>query len=136
MFLRAPYNYDVDEASLDAGTVNDKPSMTDESFGEECDINTIVRRFGLTGEMPQPVVVPTYADFERTYDYHSALLEIRRAESEFMRLPAAVRARFDNDAGSLLAFLEDDKNREEAVSLGLVHPKPGASPGEGVAAPG
>lgn len=58
MFLRAPFNYDTDKASLEAGSsrpidpdtgeiIDD--GMTQQSFAEEVDINTIVRRFGLTG---------------------------------------------------------------------------------------
>jgi hypothetical protein len=128
MFVRGIYAYDVDQASLDAGQVNDEPSMTDQSFAEESDINTIVRRFGLTGELPSAVSMPTFADFEQTYDYHSAMLQIRAAEREFMRLPADVRTRFNNDPGSLVTFLEDPGNRLEAVSLGLVQAPPEPAP--------
>jgi len=124
MKLRGIYAYDTDAASLEAGLANDEPSMTDQSFAEEADINTIVRRFGLTGELPTSVSMPSFADFERTYDYHSAMLEIRAAEREFMRLPADLRTRFDNDPGRLVTFLEDPGNRAEAVSLGLVQAPP------------
>ena len=120
MKLRGVYSYDTDVASLESGLANTEPSMTDESFANEVDINTIVRRFGLTGELPRDVAMPSYADFERVYDYHSAMLEIRAAEREFMRLPAEVRSRFRNAPGELVTFLEDPSNRDEAVKLGLV----------------
>lgn len=118
--LRAADSYDVDAVSLENGFACVGPSMTDQSFAEEVDINTIVRRFGLTGQMPDDVRMPTYADFEETYDFHSAMLLLKRSESEFMRLPPEIRSRFNNDPGQLITFLEDDRNRDEAVKLGIV----------------
>lgn len=118
--LRGYLNYDTDEASIESGFSCTGPSMTDPSFAEEVDINTIVKRFGLTGEMPQQVDIPTYADFTSVVDYHTAMLMLKRADSEFLSLPGDVRARFNHDAGNLVSFLEDSKNRPEAERLGLV----------------
>lgn len=132
--LRGAYGYDTDEASAESAFYDDTPSMTDQSFAEECDINTIVRRFGLTGEMPAAPLMPSFADFEETYDFHTSMLRIKQAETEFLRLPAELRYRFGNDPGALIAFLEDDRNREEAVKLGLVRapevPAPVVLPGD------
>lgn len=93
---------------------------TQQHFAEEVDINTIVERFGLTGKMPDFIDLPTTSDFVDAMDFHSAMNEVKRAEAAFLTIPPDVRRRFDHDPGKLLAFLEDDRNREEAVKLGLV----------------
>lgn len=133
-FVRSPYNYDRDAASDEAGldcsvdldTGEYLPSMTKQSFAEECDINTIVRRFGLTGELPQGVRAPTFGDFEDVPDYHSAMNAIRQADEAFFEMPAELRARFGNDAGRFVEFCSDEKNRDEAERMGLVVKKAAA----------
>ena len=57
-FVRSPYNYDR-QAACDECCIEDfGPSMTQQSQAEEADINTIVKRFGLTGKMPDNIRVP------------------------------------------------------------------------------
>jgi phage internal scaffolding protein len=120
VFLRTPYNYDVMEASDQTGLSCPEPTLAQQHAKDECDINTIVRRFGLTGELPSNVRVPEYGDFTQATDYHSSLNAVRAAEEAFMQLPADVRTRFNNDAGALVDFVSDDNNRAEAEKLGLV----------------
>jgi len=125
-FVRSgwPFNYDADMASDQSGLdCSVEPSRTKQSFAEEADINTIVRRFNLSGQLPENVRVPQYLDFLEVVDYHTAMLQIRSAEEAFMQLPAHVRARFHNNAGELVDFVSDEKNREEAIKLGIVVPK-------------
>lgn len=123
VFVRSGNNYDMDAVSNETGLRCDDPSLTQQQFKEEADINTIVERFGLTGELPTDVRAPIYADFEESFDFHSSMNAIRQAEESFMRLPAAVRARFANDAGAFVDFCSDEANRPEAERLGLVMPK-------------
>lgn len=123
-FVRSAYNYDRDAVSLETGAENDEPSMAKQSFAEEADINTIVRRFGLTGELPTDVAVPQSGDFENAMDFHSAMNVVRAAEEAFMELPAEVRYEFANDPGRFLAFVHDPANRDRAEKLGIVVPKP------------
>lgn len=123
VFLRTPYNYDVDEASNYSALVCEDPSLAQQHAKDECDINTIVRRFGLTGELPSGVRAPQYGDFTETTDYHTALSAVRAADAAFMQLPADVRTRFNNDPGALVDFVSNDANRAEAEKLGLVLPR-------------
>lgn len=125
-FVRSAFNYDMDQASVETGLdCSVEPSKTQQQFAEECDINTIVRRFGLGMEMPEAYQAPSFADFtNHVTDYHSAMNMIREAQEAFMTLPAHMRAEFENDPQQLLEFLEDDKNRAKAVELGLVNPEP------------
>jgi len=122
IFLRSAFNYDVDQASDEAG-IKCPESMAQQQFKEEVDINTIVDRFGLTGEMPENFRMPVSGDFTGITDFHSAMNTVRQAEEAFMSVPAELRAEFNNDPGRLMAFVEDDKNRARAIELGLV-PKP------------
>lgn len=131
--VRNPYNYDVDEASAEAGLVCPEETLTKQSFQEEVDINTIVRRFNLTGQLPENVAVPTYADFDEIFDFHSAMNVVAQAGEAFGLMPADVRARFHNDPGEFMDFVHDDRNYSEAVKLGLVMPPPveGSGPASG-----
>lgn len=130
-FLRTAYNYDMNEAGDESGidclfnrdTGEQTPSKTQQQFAEECDINTIVRRFNLTGQLPTGVRMPTYGDFENVPSYQEAMNAIRAADEAFMEMPAEVRARFNNDPARFVDFCSDPANRAEAEKLGLVDKK-------------
>lgn len=123
MFLRTPYNYDTMEASDASALVCDDPSLAQQHMKEESDINTIVRRFGLTGELPSGVRMPQYGDFTGVTDYHSALNAVIAAQDSFAQLPADIRTRFGNDAAAFVDFCMNEENRAEAEKLGLVVPQ-------------
>jgi len=120
IFIRTAYNYDADEVSNETGLVCPEPTMAQQQFREEADINTIMERFGRTGELVAPVRLPQYGDFSGVTDYHSAMNAVIEAQASFDSLPANIRARFENDPGQFVEFCLDDKNRDEAVRLGLV----------------
>lgn len=134
--LRAGHNFDPDANSKEFGLVCPPESMTQQQFREECDINTIVERFGLTGQMPQNLAMPVSGDFTGVTDFHTAMNVVRQAQEQFLTLPGELRERFGNDPGALVAFLDDDKNRPEAERLGLVNkPAEQHRPATPVAAP-
>lgn len=121
-FIRTAFNYDTDFAS-DASALHClDPSLTRQSEALDCDINEIVRRFGLTGQLPDNFVPPQYGDFTDIGDYRAALQAVRDAGESFMEMPAELRARFQNDPANLIDFLADEANRSEAEKLGLVNP--------------
>lgn len=137
-FCRAPYNYDADDASLQTGLSCPDVSRTQQNQKDDADINTIVRRFGLTGELPKAVVLPQYGDFTSLTDYQTALNAVMAAQEQFMVLPAYIRNRFQNDPQMLLEFCADENNREEAIKLGLIEKTdvPAAGSTEGATAGG
>lgn len=96
---------------------------------EEADINTIVRRFGLTGQLPQNVRVPLAGDFTEAMDFRSSLHAIMDAEASFAAMPAEVRKRFGNDPAEFVDFTTAvDKegklvNLAEMRKLGLAVPE-------------
>lgn len=95
-------------------------SKTEQHHRDEVNINKIIAKYEKTGQMPLRSGVPTYGDFTGMVDFHSAKQAVIDVEEAFMELPAEVRKRFRNDPGELLEFLDDEKNREEAIELGLV----------------
>lgn len=125
MFFRTGYNYDVDAVSRETAlSCPAEDDRTKQSFKEECDINTIVRRFGLVGTLPETFKAPLVGDFTHVTDFHSAMNAVVEAKDAFMQLPAAMRRRFDHDPASLMKFLDDPRNLKEARELGLVRKQP------------
>lgn len=129
------YNFDNDVTSLENGFNCPEDTLTQQQFGDEVNINTIVRNFGLTHELP-PEVPIYYADVTDMPDYQTSLNFVRQADANFMLLPADLRSRFDNNPQLLLNFLSNDANRDEAIKLGLIDAKvdsPTGSVGEAAA---
>lgn len=120
VFIRTAYNYDVDEASNETGLSCQDSSLAIQSAEEEANINTIVRRFGLTGQLPDQVAMPQSGDFTNIPDFHTAMNLIRKTQEEFLRIPADIRARFSNDPQKFMEFFEDEANRVEAGKLGFL----------------
>lgn len=127
-YIRSAYNYDRDIASLSSGLICDDESLTQQNFAEEVDINTLVRRFHLSGEMPGDVRPVTYGDFTGVSDFHSAANAIALARESFDRMPAELRRKFNNDPQEFVAFCSDESNLEEMRKLGLAVAKPEAEP--------
>lgn len=124
MFARNGYNYDSDLASKSTGLVTTLPSLAQQQYKDETDINTIARQFGLTGVLPNPVYLPTFGDFSEITDFQSALHAIQRAEASFLAMPSHVRERFSNDSQKFLEFTSDSRNAEELRALGLFRDAP------------
>ncbi|WNK14540.1 MAG: internal scaffolding protein [Microvirus sp.] len=125
MFVRNPFNFDRDAASLSTGLTCPEDTLAQQQFKDDADINVIVRRFGVTGELPQNVRMPTYGDFSEVVDYHTAMNAIRASQDAFDALPGAIRERFSNNPAKFVDFCSDDRNMDEARLLGLV---PAAAP--------
>jgi len=123
VFCRAPYNYDMDLASDKHGLKCDDPSLTQQQFKEESDINTIVDRFMKSGVLPTPVNMPQYMDYEGVFDFQSAMNVVRQADENFMRMDAKIRARFNNSPQEFLQFFAEPENFDEAIRLGLAIPQ-------------
>lgn len=118
-------SYPADQVSLETGVACTKEEdMTQQSFKEESDINEIVRRFGLTGQMPADFRAPQSGDFTGIYDFQSAMNAVRQAQESFDSLPANIRAKFDNNPQKMMDFLLDEKNVAEARELGLIEREP------------
>lgn len=123
VFVRTEFNYDRRKASKESALVCKDKSLTQQHEKEEADINVIVKRFGLTGEVPGNIRTPQYGDFSGISDYQTAMQAIKLADEAFYSLPAYLRSRFNNNPEEFVSFCSDEKNREEAIKLGLVKKK-------------
>ena len=137
-FIRNPYNYDMNKASDESGLKCLDKTRTQQHHKDECDINTIVRRFALTGQLPDNIRIPKYGDFDVVNDYHSAMNAVATANEAFDALPAAIRTKFQNDPGAFVDFCSDEANREELIKMGLIErkPEPPTPPSSDAPAPG
>ena len=122
VFYRSPHNYDWKEASDEASIKDQGISLTIQSQAEDADINVMVRRFGITGQITTSVRVPEYGDFMGISDYRSALHQVMEAQDNFERLQPELRARFNNDPQEFLEFATNSENIGAMRELGLAKP--------------
>lgn len=93
---------------------------TKQSFAEECDINTIMRKYNNSGEMPAiNIQAPQYLD-ATGFDFQAAMQFTAGAQSLFNELPSAVRNRFNNDPAQFLDFTSKEENKPEMAQMGLL----------------
>lgn len=120
-----------------ATSLNCGPGRTKQSFKDETDINKIVAKYVKTGLMDYVNKNPgTYSDVSDVANFQDSLNIVRKGRELFDALPADLREEFANDPARLIAFLDDPKNLDKAVELGLVKkPKKPASPAAGVKKP-
>ncbi|WNK14065.1 MAG: internal scaffolding protein [Microvirus sp.] len=97
----------------------DDPSLTQQQFKDEVNINNIVKRYKTTGELPE-MRKPIYGDASDVPDYQTALNTVNESRELFETLPAEIRGRFMNDPGTLLNWLNNPNNTAEAINLGLI----------------
>jgi len=101
-------------------------SRTQQSMSERCNMNTIIARYRQTGILGSPDALSrrqgVFADVSNIPDYPEMCQRIANAQEAFQQLPARVRFRFRNDPAQLIDFIQDERNREEAIELGLVKP--------------
>lgn len=110
--------------SLRVATFNHEPTLSQQQFKAECDINNIVKNYSQTGVLPVSNKVGKFLDVSNISDYQSSLETVFEAQKAFDDLPSNVRSRFENDPNQLLSFLADETNYEEALSLKLINSNP------------
>lgn len=111
---------------LDTG----QESRVEQHHKDSVNVNKIIAKYRKTGLFPHRTDVPRYGDFSSVDDFHGAQNRIRQAEEDFLKLPAEIRKRFDNDPGELVEFVNDPQNAEEAIRLGLLPNPENAAPAE------
>lgn len=120
--LRRPYDGREAEVSAETALVCPEPTLAQQQFRDDSNPNVIMELYTRTGDASILAASnPRYGDFiGAATDYHTALNIILAADDAFLSLPAATRARFENDAGAFADFISDPKNRDEALKLGLL----------------
>lgn len=113
------------------GEVSHPPSMTKQEFAKQCDINNIIKEFSLTGQINHinaAAAQGAFLDLPDSVDYQEHLHTIMAAEAAFAALPAKMRDRFQGDPATFLAFVQDPKNADELIELGIRERPPRTNP--------
>lgn len=118
-FVRNPYNYDTNQAGDESGLKCLDKSLAQQHMADECDINKLVERFVVTGEIPALEAPPLQGDFTNAPTYQEALNLMVEANRSFMQMPAKIRSRFENDPGQFVNFCSEEANRDELRLMGL-----------------
>lgn len=123
-FIRSPYNYDLEAASNQAAIPPDGhgESLTVQSMSEDADINVLMRRFKVTGQLPDLGFLGSYGDFTEVTDFRSALHAVQEASNQFMTLPAELRSEFQNDPQKLMTAISNGTALEAFRRHGLINP--------------
>lgn len=101
-------------------TINKEPSITDQSYKKECDVNHIINKFMKTGQITHLARQSgIYADVSNITDLQDSLSKIQLAQEALGSLPAKLRDRFQNDPQKMIDFINDPKNTEECIQYGL-----------------
>ncbi|QXP44236.1 MAG: internal scaffolding protein [Arizlama microvirus] len=101
-------------------TENKEPDKTDQSFAKMVNVNEIVAKFKKTGQITHLAKnAGKYADVSNITDLHESLIKVQEAQNTFLTLPAYIRKQFNNNPQEMIAFLQDPKNDEQAVQMGL-----------------
>jgi phage internal scaffolding protein len=109
--------------TISVESINEDPTLTQQQFKEQCDINNIIKNYHQTGELPLSKKVGQFLDVSNVQDYQTSLQTVFEAQHAFEALPSKIRSRFENDPQQLIAFVEDDANYDEAIKLGLLPQK-------------
>lgn len=97
------------------------PSLTRQSEVNDSDLNVIYRKYTQTGFKPEKPVY--YSEVDHLHSLQDALQIQANAQTAFEQLPAHIRDRFNNDPVQAAKFLQDAKNHDEGVRLGLIPPR-------------
>lgn len=124
--FRSKYDGKQKEQSLKSRYKGSMDMLTKQAYEGETNINNILRKYKLTGVLPQSskTALAQFGDFSKIPSYKESLEHVLRAQDMFNELPSAVRNRFRNDPEQLIDFLGDKNNRDEAIKLGLIEVKP------------
>lgn len=103
---------------------SDLPSETKQSMKAECDLNELIKKYpNMLGYGMDALENGQFASFtDLTYapeDLSAAMSAVEEVRDRFMALPSAVRDRFGSNPLSLLEFLSNPQNDDEAIKLGL-----------------
>jgi len=103
---------------------SNSPSLTSQSFADEVNINKIMARVLKGQTIMASNGEPFYGDVSEYDGLQDALIKVQESEELFMQYPAETREKFENNPIKLVEFLMDPANKDEAIEMGLMKPKP------------
>lgn len=107
---------------------------TEQAHRDAVNVNNIIKKYARTGTIEHiKYVEPSYIDTTGA-DFKTSLDKVIKIQQKFEEIPANIRKRFDHDPEKFLNFFNDEKNKEEAVKIGLtrsdwkIEPEPSPLP--------
>jgi phage internal scaffolding protein len=94
--------------------------FTQQNHKQECDINFIINKYDRTGVISHVQKMEARYGNVSGVDFRKAQDLFINAQRMFDSLPADIKKRFNQSAGDFLEFMDDPKNRDEAIELGLI----------------
>ncbi len=101
-------------------TVNTEPSRTVQSDAHLADINQIMRNFAEDGQSILDNAELQFLDVTEFTDYQDLMIEVQRAETDFLKLPSKVREAFGHDVARFLDTAHDPDKRQLLVEAGIL----------------
>ena len=98
---------------------SDKPSLTDESFKDNCDISLMIERFKVNKIPPRTVNI-SYGYSPTAEDVANAQLLLAEVKTNFESLPSKIRDEFDNNVENYLNYISDASNLRDCYERGLI----------------
>lgn len=112
------------EASRMSDVCCETPSLTQQCFRDEMDINVILQRC-LTGDMSGFRQQPgSFLDVSQLGDFSLNMQNYVNVKNYFEALPAEVRAKFNNDLKTFTEVASNPENAKTLKDLGLLPPDP------------
>lgn len=112
---KTPYNHNTDREAGRVALFCGEPSLAQQSFKDEADINVIVERVLRTNAPPIPLPMQ-YGDLTTVDDYHTMQTKLAETNGLFYRLPPDIREEYSNNPG---AWLQDVN---EKLAAGDIEP--------------
>lgn len=103
-------------------------SLTVQAPTDEVDINKIMARIQKGQTVMTSAGEPWFGDVSEFNGLQDAIIKVQEADDLFMQFPAQVRERFENDPVQFFDFMQDPKNTDEAISLGIALKRPVPEP--------
>lgn len=101
--------------------VSDEPSLTDESFKQECDIDFIISNFVQRGINP-PEHQVQYGKQFTSEDFVRSMETVAECKSAFEELPAIEKEKFNNSVTNFLDFVSNPENLRYSYEHGYIDP--------------
>lgn len=101
-----------------------EPVLTDQSFKNSSNINTIMAQYAKTGLLNEPnKAFAKYQDNTLSVPLEDAYKLVSEATELFRQLPSSLRKQMDDDPKNLESFLSDPDNYDQLVKHGVLTPK-------------
>ena len=98
-----------------------KEVRVEQHHSDDTLVQNILRKYDSTGVFYHVNKArASYQDNTPFNEYADMYNKIKAADANFMELPSEIRAKFNNDTGAFLEFVNDDANIDEMYDIGLI----------------